>query len=127
MPPASNSSAARTARESRSHSVRPRPRAVTRRLPISKVAWDRKFRILMLGVIGLVGYIGLQAGISLVDARNQEAQESALVQSLSAQHKQLLGQVRALGQRPTIIRDARSLGMVRAGERSYVVVGLGNH
>jgi cell division protein FtsB len=127
MPPASHTPAARTARETRSDHVRARPRQVTQRLPISKIGWDRKFRLVMLVVFGLVGWIGLKAGLALYAARSQAAQESSLVSSLKSQHRQLLAQQKALHQPSTIMRDARQLGMVRSGERSYVVVGLSSH
>jgi cell division protein FtsB len=127
MPPSSHTSAARTARETGSHQTRARPRQVTQRLPISKIGWDRKFRLVMLIVVGLVGWIGLKAGLALVAARSQASQETSLVSSLQKQHRQLVAQEQALHQPATIMRDARQLGMVRAGERSYVVTGLSNH
>jgi hypothetical protein len=122
MPPASHTSAARTARTARSQEQAARPRQVTHRLPISKVGWDRKFRLVMVLVFGLVGWIGLKAGLSLMAARAQAAQQASLVTSLEAQHRRLLNEQRALHQPATIMRDARQLGMVRLGERSYVVV-----
>ena len=76
----------------------------------------------MVLVFGLVGWIGLKAGMSLMAARAQAAQEASLVTSLKEQHRRLLHQERALHQPATIMRDARQLGMVLAGERSYVVV-----
>jgi len=94
-------------------------------LPISKIGWDRKFRIVMLVVVALVGYIGLKAGLALYAARTQATQESSLVSSLQKQHGQLVAQERALHQQSTIMRDARQLGMVSAGERAYVIVGTG--
>jgi cell division protein FtsB len=78
----------------------------------------------MLGVFCLVGWIGLKAGLALISARSQAAQESGLVGSLQAQRRHLVAQEKALHQSATIMRDARQLGMVRSGERSYVVVGL---
>ena len=90
---------------------------------MSKIGWDRKGRLAMLVVFGLVGWIGLKAGLALLSARSQAAQESSLVSSLTAQHRHLVSLERALKQKPTIMRDARQLGMVQAGERSYVVVG----
>jgi cell division protein FtsB len=126
MPPASHSSAA-PRRTTRSHQTRARPRPVSHRLPISRIGWDRKFRLVMLGVFALVGWIGLKAGLALISARSQASQETSLVSSLQAQHRQLLAQEKALHQSATIMRDARQLGMVRAGERSYVVVGLSSH
>jgi uncharacterized ion transporter superfamily protein YfcC len=98
---------------------------VVQRLPISKIGWDRKFRIVMLVVVALVGYIGLKAGLALYAARTQATQEASLVSSLQKQHRQLVAQERALHQQSTIMGDARQLGMVSAGERSYVIVGSG--
>ncbi len=126
MPPRSHTAAARNARTSRSQEQRARPRQVTHRLPISRIGWDRKFRIVMLVVVAMVGLLGLKAGLALVSARAQAAQESSLVTSLERQHRQLVAQEKALYQKATIIRDARQLGMVAAGERPYVVVSSGH-
>ncbi|HEX3804056.1 MAG TPA: septum formation initiator family protein [Solirubrobacteraceae bacterium] len=127
MPPSTHTSAAQTARETNPHHVRARPKQVAHRLPISKIGWDRKFRLVMMLVFGMVGWIGLKAGLALYAARGQAAQEASLVSSLQTQHRRLAAQEKALHQSSTIMRDARQLGMVRAGERSYVVVGLSKH
>ncbi len=60
-------------------------------------------------------------------ARTQQAQEAALLRSLETQHRHLVAQEGSLSQPATIIRDARALGMVRAGERAYSIVGLSSH
>lgn len=131
MPPRGHTAAA-TARAHSSQDTRtgsqarPRPRAVAQRLPRSKLKWDRKFRFVMIGVVGLVGWIGLRAALALVAARAQAAQETSLVRSLESQHHALVAQEQALHERSTIIRDARKLGMVQAGERPYAVVAPGN-
>lgn len=127
MPPLSHTSAARNARAARTHQARTRPSAVTHRLPISKIGWDRKFRFVMIGVFCLISWIGLKAGMALLAARSQAAQESSLVGSLKSQHRRLVAQEKALHQPSTIERDARQLGMVRLGERGYVVTGLSGH
>lgn len=93
---------------------------------MSKIGWDRKFRLVMLVVVALVGWIGLKAGVALLGARAQAAQESSLVSSLTRQHRQLVAQEKALHQKATIMRDARQLGMISAGERPYVVVSRGH-
>jgi cell division protein FtsB len=92
---------------------------------MSKVGWDRKFRIVMLVVVGLVAWIGLKAGLALLSARAQSAQETSIVVSLQQQHRQLLTERKALFQKATIMRDARQLGMVATGERPFVVVSPG--
>ena len=126
MPPRSHTAAARNARTSRPTETRPRPRQVAQRLPISKIGWDRKFRIVMVVVVGMVGLLGLKAGLALLAARAQAAQETSLVLSLEKQHRQLVAQKRALFQKSTIMRDARQLGMIESGERAYVVVSAGH-
>jgi cell division protein FtsB len=93
---------------------------------MSRVGWDRKFRIVMLVVVGMVMLVGLKAGLALMSARAQAAQESSLVSSLEHQHRRLVAQEKALFQKATIMRDARQLGMVAAGERPYVVVSSGH-
>ncbi len=98
---------------------RVRPRQVTHRLPISKIGWDRKFRLVMVVVFGLVGWIGLKAGLALIAARGQAAQETGLVSSLQTQHRQLVAQEQALHQPATIMRDARQLGH-GAGRRALL-------
>ena len=54
---------------------------------------------------------------------NAEAQHAA-VRQLARQNASLRAQARALQQPNTIKRYARTLGMVRAGERPYVIIGL---
>lgn len=93
---------------------------------MSKIGWDRKFRIVMLVVVGMVCLLGLKAGLALMSAGAQAAQESSLVSSLLRQHRQLVAEERALHQKATIMRDARQLGMVADGERSFVVVSTGS-
>ena len=122
MPPRSHTAAARNARTVSPHEPRPRPRPVPRRLPMSKVGWDRKFRIVMLVIVGLVAWIGFKAGLALLSARAQAAQETSIVVSLQRQHRRLVAEKKSLFQKGTIMRDARQLGMVADGERPFVIV-----
>jgi cell division protein FtsB len=98
---------------------------VSRRLPKSKLGWDRKFRTVMVLVFCLVGWIGVKAGLAMYSAQQQASAEGATLQSLKLQNRQLHNRERSLGQNATIERDARHLGMVKLGERSYVTVVSG--
>src|SRR5579863_4091885 len=118
MTPASNSSATRGTRTTRAQPATAPPRAVNQRLPRSKVGWDRKFRAVMIVVFGLVGWIGLKAALAMYSADQQANQERAIVSRLQQQNEQLTDRRDALNQPATIVRDARSLGMVQSGERS---------
>jgi cell division protein FtsB len=100
---------------------------VSHRLPKSKVGWDRKFRTVMVLVFCLVGWIGVKAALSMYAARQQASSEAAILQSLKLQNRQLRAREQALSQNATIVRDARHLGMVMAGERPYVVIGPSSH
>jgi hypothetical protein len=123
----SNGQAARAPRgapRSQTAAARPRPERVSRTLPASKIRWDRKFRAVMIGVFLLVGWIGLKAGLTLMQTHSQANAELQLVSNIARQNHILERQKRALSQRATIIRDARALGMVKVGERPFVVTGL---
>ncbi len=78
----------------------------------------------MLGVFALVGWVGVHAAMSMLATRAQANAEQALVNRLDRQNRALEQQAKSLNEPATIIRDARALGMVRAGERAYVVTGL---
>jgi cell division protein FtsB len=129
MPPArsatSTSASARSARAARSQQRR-KPHAVAMRLPISGIRWDRKLRTTMLVVLALVGWIGVRGISTLISTRAQAEQEHALVTTLARENHQLAAQAQSLRQPATIMTIARSLGMVKAGERPFVVTGLSN-
>jgi len=128
MPPANPHSVARAhGSRQRASEARARPQRVDARLPISKVRWDRKFRALMLAVFLLVGWIGIGAFHALMSTHTQATQERALVSSLARQNHQLERTKASLSQPEAIERAARALGMVRSGERSFVVSGLPRH
>ena len=119
--------AASPSRRSRTQrAARPAPRGLVLRGPISRVRWDRLGRTAMLAVFALVAYVGIQGAISYLHARGQAEQQQAIVQQLARQNRGLEAQVNSLHSPSTIVRDARALGMVRAGERAYVVTGLPN-
>lgn len=76
----------------------------------------------MVVVFGLVGWIGVKAALAMAAAAQQANQQHAIVLNLEAQHRSLEARKNALSQPATIMRDARHLGMVDAGERPYVVI-----
>ena len=121
------STAAPNSRTARQQRAVPRPREVSQRLPKSKVGWDRKFRTVMVLVFCLVGWLGVKAGLSMYTARQQASAEGQTLQALKLQNRELRDRERALNQPATIQGDARHLGMVMAGERTYGVIGSSGH
>jgi hypothetical protein len=101
-------------------------RRVRRRVGPSRIRWDRVGRVaLVLVLFGvLVSY--LNPLVNLVDAwRDSKASEQRLA-DLKSKHQNLTEAVREAGTPLVIEREARKLGMVRPGERAYVVKDLGD-
>ena len=73
-------------------------------------------------VIGLYA----QHTLSYFSTRSQADQQQAIAQNLARQNAQLVKQEQSLNDPATIVHDARALGMVRPGERAYVITGLPN-
>jgi len=95
--------------------------------PWARVRWDRVGRTGLLIVLAVVAGLYIQHAIEYLTTRAQAKHEQAHVQELARANARLRVQQRALNNPMTIKRDARALGMVQAGERSYAVVGLPKH
>ena len=119
--PSARSATADSRRQPRP-SPRGRPRVVSRP-PRLRVRWERVGRIALLVVFAIVVGLYVQHTLAYLSTRAQADQQQAIVQSLTRQNAQLRAQQRSLNNPATIIRDARALGMVRPGERPYVIIG----
>lgn len=80
----------------------------------------------MVLLVVLVVVLGLyvQQGLAYLSTRSQANQQAAIVQRLARQNRQLIRQEKSLNNPATIVKDARELGMVKSGERPFVVTGL---
>ncbi len=90
----------------------------------SRIRWDRVGRIALLFV--LVGMVYLYAGPTLAwyAAYKEAGERRAEVAALKERNKDLRNRRDQLKRPGTLEREARLRGMVRAGERTYVVQGL---
>jgi cell division protein FtsB len=90
----------------------------------SPVRWDRVGRVALL--LLLVGVLALyvRPAIAYVSALRESHRRQADIARLQADHDRLLARRAALRNPQVIETEARRLGMVRAGERPYVVDGL---
>lgn len=102
----------------------PRRRSARGRATPLRIRWERVGRIALLVVLAVVLGLYVQQGIALLSVRSEANQQAAIVKRLSQQNAQLARQEKALNNPATIVQDARALGMVKAGERPYVVTGL---
>ncbi len=105
----------------------PRPRRVVPRVPLVRVRWDRVGRVGLLVVLTVVAGLYVQDALSYLSTHSQADQQLSIVRHLVQSNKRLERQQQSLDDPATIQLDARALGMVRPGERPYVVTGLSNH
>ncbi len=119
--PSARSATAASRRQPRT-SPRGHPRVVSRP-PRLRVRWERVGRIGLLIVFAVVVGLYAEHTLSYLSTRAQADQQQAIVQSLTRQNAQLRREQKSLNNPATIIRDARALGMVRPGERPYVILG----
>lgn len=79
---------------------------------------------MLLVVLAVVLGLYLQQGVTYLSARSQANEQAAIVTRLAHQNRELIRQETSLNNPATIVKDARKLGMVKPGERPFVVTGL---
>jgi cell division protein FtsB len=91
----------------------------------ARIRWDRVARVALLVV--LLGVLGLYVNPlrTYLSARGEAAQRRAEVAELQRENKRLRARKAELRDPRALEREARRLGMVKPGERAYVVNGLG--
>ncbi len=92
-----------------------------------RIRWDRVGRIGLLVVLAVVAGVYVQDALSYLSARSQAKQQEAIVHRLIGANARLTREQNALNNPATIVDDARQLGMVKAGERSFVILGMHTH
>jgi cell division protein FtsB len=89
------------------------------------IRWDRIGRIALLFVLAFVLYLYIGPTRSWISTYKEAGKRRAEVAQLKAVNKRLKQHRDALRDPATLEREARRLGMVRAGEKSFVVQSLG--
>jgi len=97
--------------------------AVARRAA-QRIRWDRVGRVALLVTVGIVICLYIQPALSIFNTWRAERAQASAVHQLLRSNASLERQVKSLNDPATIVADARALGMVRSGEKSYVVLGL---
>lgn len=75
-------------------------------------------------MLAVVAGLYLKDAINFIQVRSEAESQQANVRRLARANGALRREQAALNDPVTIRRDARTLGMVRVGERPYVVLGL---
>ena len=90
----------------------------------TRIRWDRVGRVCLLAVFAIVIGLYIQHALGYLADRSQADQQAAVARRLQRDNARLAAQQQSLNDPATITRAARALGMVRPGERPYVVTGL---
>jgi cell division protein FtsB len=91
----------------------------------TRIRWDRLGRWALIGVFALVLYLYVGPAISWVKTYREAGRQRAEVAQLRAENTKLRKARAQLDAKGALEREARKLGMVKAGERAYIVEGLG--
>jgi cell division protein FtsB len=90
----------------------------------ARIRWDRISRYALLIVFAGLLFLYVNPLRSYVHTLQESHSRQAQVGALEAEHRRLEARKRALGAPDVIEAEARRLGMVRPGERAFVVRGL---
>ena len=87
----------------------------------SRIRWDRVGRWALLAVLALVVYLYVGPARTWWSTYAEAKRKRAEVAELKERHAELLARKRALKAEGALETEARKLGMVKAGEKLYVV------
>jgi len=90
----------------------------------TRIRWDRLGRWALIAVLGFVLYLYVGPAATWVSTYREAGRKRAEVAELKAENRRLRERRRQLRDPAALEREARRLGMVKAGERSYVIEGL---
>jgi cell division protein FtsL len=101
--------------------------ARTARAAPARVRWDRLGRVAMLGVLVVLAYLYLSAGVHLFNTWREAHGESTKVAAMQREHKTLQRQREALASPGAVEAQARKLGLMRHDERPFIISDLPNN
>jgi cell division protein FtsB len=90
----------------------------------TRIRWDRLGRWALIAVLGFVVYLYIGPAATWVSTYKEAKRKRADVASLKAENARLRERRSELRDPASLEREARRLGMVKAGEKSYVIEGL---
>ena len=84
----------------------------------------RPTRLLALGGIALLGLLYWRPVHTYLSTQHELHQRQAEVASLRTEKRRLQEQIAAVGSGGALVREARRLGLVKPGERLFIVRGI---
>ena len=90
----------------------------------TRIRWDRLGRWALIAVLAFVVYLYIGPAATWVSTYREAGRKRAEVAALKDENRRLRERRRELRDPQALEREARRLGMVKAGEKSYVIEGL---
>jgi cell division protein FtsB len=90
----------------------------------SSIRWDRLGRVALLGTLGVIMLLYVSPTRHWIEQSRTAGEQKSELRELEAKNRELVRRVRELRTPGALEREARRLGMVRRGERSYVIENL---
>jgi cell division protein FtsB len=90
----------------------------------SGIRWDRLGRVALLATLVFILLLYVSPARHWIQQSGTARHQAKELDALKAEHRKLASRVRALRNPATLEREARELGMVRQGERAYVIENL---
>jgi cell division protein FtsB len=107
-----------------SGSRRAGPQLAPRRRASGGIRWDRVGRAALLLVLGVIVLLYIPPVTHWIEQRQTSGHQHAELEQLQREHQELRDRIDSLSGPEAIEREARGLGMVKAGEQAIVVHGL---
>ena len=90
----------------------------------SGIRWDRLGRVALLGTLVVILFSYASPARQWIRQSGTAGHQKQELSDLTSENRKLKQRLRALRDPGALEREARRLGMVRAGERSYVIENL---
>ena len=88
------------------------------------IRWDRLGRVFLLGVLFVILLLYVSPLTRWVTQKNTAAEDTAELHQLETANNEMRNRLKALSSSQAIEMRARSLGMVKQGERAFVIENL---
>jgi cell division protein FtsB len=88
------------------------------------IRWDRVARVALVVTLGAIVLLYVSPVARWISQSHEASREHRKLRELTRQHQELERRVSELQTPGALEREARRLGMVRRGERAYVIENL---
>ena len=90
----------------------------------SGIRWDRVGRVALITTLGVIMLLYVSPALHWLEQTRTAGEQRSELSELTAKNRELKRRLRGLRSPGALEREARRLGMVRIGERSYVIENL---